>query len=440
MKKYFLIALVLILSLTSSLNAFASFTELRPVSIKAEVSYPAVEAESAILINGDTGEVLYEKNAEKIQYPASITKLMTVLLALENGNPESTLTFSHDAVFSIERGSNHIAIDEGEKLPFMDALYAILLESANEVSNGMAEHISGSMEDFSTLMNIRAKELGCTNTNFVNAHGLHDDNHYTTAHDMALIAKELLKFDLFKQVATTTTYEIAPTNIQSETRYMHMQNKMVLPGSNYYYEPCIGGKTGFTDQALNTLVTYAKKDGMTLICVVLRDNGAATYTDSIALFDYGFNNYTTASLFTSAGYETTVKTESGETITLKADGDFGVTVPKDTNISAIQKVFSCPDTVSSVKRGEAVGSINFTLGDTKLGSVKLLAQTTVNGSEDETSGSFNIVDFITKVIIFLIAAFIIFFVYCYIKREIHYRRRKRRRKERLKEMRRQMRE
>ncbi|MBE6008269.1 MAG: D-alanyl-D-alanine carboxypeptidase [Lachnospiraceae bacterium] len=446
MKKYFLLALVFILTISNISTAFAGYDKLTPIVLKADEEAPEISAESAILINADSGDIIYQKQSNKKQYPASITKLMTVLLALENADPSDIMTFSRNAVFSIERNSNHIAIDVDERLSVMDGLHAIMLVSANEVSNGIAEHISGSMEEFAKLMTKRAEELGCKNTSFKNANGLHEEDHYTTAYDMALIAKELLKYDLFKELATTTYYEIEPTNIQSEKRYLHMQNKMVMPSSNYYYEYCIGGKTGFTDQALNTLVTYAQKDGMTLICVVLKENGAAnTYKDSITLFDYGFNNYTSVPLFTASGYETTVKTEAINpdtnepiSVSLKANSDFIATVPKDTNISSIQKKFSCPEVISSATAGEAIGEISFMYNDLKLGSVDLVAQASVrsgNGLVSERSISF--VKIMIIAVIFAVIGFGVFLAYVFIRREIMYQRRKRRRRQRMQALRNQ---
>ncbi len=446
MKKYFLLALVFILTLTNISTVFADYNKLTPIVLKSDEIAPEIAAESAILINADSGEIIYQKESNKKQYPASITKLMTVLLALEKGDTSDIMEFSRNAVFSIERNSNHIAIDVDEKLSVMDGLHAIMLVSANEVSNGVAEYISGSMEDFAVLMTERAKELGCKNTNFTNANGLHDDNHYTTAYDMALIAKELLKFDLFKEIATTTYYEIEPTNIQSEKRYLHMQNKMVMPATKYYYEYCIGGKTGFTDQALNTLVTYAEKDGMTLICVVLKENGAAnTYKDSIALFDYAFNNYTSVPLFSAEGYESTVKTEVIDpdtkepiSVTLKANSNFYATVPKGTNTSSIQKKYSCPEVISSATAGETIGEISFMYNDIKLGSVDLVAQNSIrsgNGLVSERSISF--IKIIIIAVIFAVVGFALFLAYAYIRREIMYRRRKRRRRQRLQALRNQ---
>ena len=174
----------------------------------------SLAAETAVLIDAASGEILYDKDADKKMYPASITKLMTILLALENGKLTDEITFSHDAVYNIEPGSAHIAILEGETLTLEQVLRAIILRSANEASNGVAEYVDGSVEAFAKHMTERAKELGCTNTNFVNANGLFDENHYTTAHDMALIARELLKHEEYRSMMSETDYEIPPTNLQ----------------------------------------------------------------------------------------------------------------------------------------------------------------------------------------------------------------------------------
>ena len=178
-----------VISIIMSIPAF-SFTI--PQEIKEKADALELDADAAILIDATTGEILYEKNPYKKEYPASITKLMTMLLAFENCSLDETVTFSRNAVYSIEPGSSNIGIDQGEELTVEQCLYGIMLQSANEVSNGIAEHIDGSMEEFAKHMTQRAKELGAQNTNFVNANGLHDENHYTTAYDMALIAKELL--------------------------------------------------------------------------------------------------------------------------------------------------------------------------------------------------------------------------------------------------------
>jgi D-alanyl-D-alanine carboxypeptidase len=252
---------------------------------------PDLVSDSAIVIDADSGQILYQKDAYSTRYPASITKIMTALLALENGDLTSTVTFSENAIWGIERDSTHIALDVGEQLTLEQALYATLVVSANEAAWGVAEHIGGTLENFANMMNEKAAELGCVNTHFVNANGLHDDDHYTCAYDMALIAREAIKIDKFREITSTTYYEIPPTNLQEETRYLYQDNKLIKQDSDYYYEPCIGGKTGFTDQALGTLVAWAEQDGRTLICVVMHARPTrCTYTDATALFKYCFSN------------------------------------------------------------------------------------------------------------------------------------------------------
>ena len=215
---------------------------------------PPVEAESVVLMDVDYGVTLYEKNAHQKQYPASITKIMTALLTVENANLSDVVTFSETAVYGIEPGSSHIGIDVGEQLTVEQSLYGLMLASANEVAMGLAEHVAGSVEAFVDMMNQRAQELGCKDTHFVNPHGLHDENHYTTAYDMALIAKAAYQNRTFRGITGTAQYEIPATNMEEETRYL-VNNQKLLSTDEWYYLGCRGGKTGFTDQAMNTLVT-----------------------------------------------------------------------------------------------------------------------------------------------------------------------------------------
>lgn len=252
---------------------------------------PAVVAEGAILMDIDTGVILYEKNIHEKYYPASITKLLTCLVAWENSELTDIVTFSHQAVFGIERGSSHIGIEEGEQLTMKDCYYAALLTSANEVSAGMAEHIGGSIEGFAEMMNEKVAELGGTDSHFVNANGLHDDNHYTSPYDMALIAQAFAKNDTLLEMSGTVYYHIDATPTQPDDIPLRNHHRM-LPGCQLSrtrpYEYTIGGKTGFTTAALNTLVTFAEKDGHRLVCVVLKDTYPQHYTDTLSLFEYGF--------------------------------------------------------------------------------------------------------------------------------------------------------
>lgn len=257
---------------------------------------PAVWAESAVVMDLDSGTFLYSKNMDATKYPASITKILTTLIAIEHSRPSEKVTFSSNAVYGIEQGSSNIGIRLGENLTMEECLYGMMLESANEVCVAVAEHISGSVDAFVELMNQKAASLGCTNTHFTNPNGLPDENHYTTAHDMALIAQAAYNNATFRKVCQTTTYCIGTTNKCGEKRWLSNHHKM-LPDRDYTYEGCTGGKTGFTQAALNTLVTYAERDGRRLVCVSLRTNGRQIYTDTASLLDYGFNNFQNYSIF-----------------------------------------------------------------------------------------------------------------------------------------------
>lgn len=259
---------------------------------------PSVSADSAIVMDASTGTILYSKNIDARQYPASITKIMTTLVALENSALDETVVFSQNAVFSIERNSSHIARTTDEELTMEQCLYAIMLESANECANAVAEHIAGSTEAFADMMNAKAAELGCTNTHFVNAHGLHDENHYTSARDMALITQAALKNDTFRQIVGTVKYTLPPTNKNDQELVMFNHHAMMTTHrtSLYLDDTVFAGKTGYTTDALNTLVTCAARNDMDLICVLLRGPSGTPYPDTEALLDYVTDNFAKVSL------------------------------------------------------------------------------------------------------------------------------------------------
>lgn len=253
---------------------------------------PVVTAEAAILMEAKTGTILYAKNIHKQEYPASTTKLLTCLIAAERCELTEMVTMSHSAVYDTPRGSNHIALDKGESITMEDALNAILIRSANEVSFAVGEHISGtSWEDFGPIMNERARKLGCENSNFVNPNGLPDENHYTTAYDLALIARAFFDNEMLAKKSRATKLEIKPSATQPDHIIEHTKNQL-LPGQKKAYPYLVGSKTGYTDAARNCLVSCAEKDGLKLICVILKDSSSAHYDDTIALFDYGFGNFT----------------------------------------------------------------------------------------------------------------------------------------------------
>lgn len=252
-------------------------------------SGPVVSAEAAILMEADTGTILYAKNIDEKLYPASTTKMLTCLIAAERCSMNETVTFSHTAVDAVPSDGSNMGIDAGESLSMEECLYGIMVASANEVANAVGEHIAGSLEEFTALMNQRAAELGCRNSHFMNANGLYDDNHYTSAYDLALIARAYFQNDILKRVGNTKTYHFIPTATQPDDFYK--TNTHGLINGEYSYEGIIGGKTGYTSEAGRTLVTGCEQNGMRLICVVLKEDTPAQFEDTIKLFDYGYQNF-----------------------------------------------------------------------------------------------------------------------------------------------------
>ena len=252
---------------------------------------PETASETAVLIDADTGAVLYDKGMDEYRYPASTTKIMTLLVAVENSSPRDSVTFTETGVRDVNWDSSNIGMKLGETISMKDCWYAAIIESANEVCAQIAETIGGSEAKFINMMNEKAKALGCSRTHFANAGGLPDANHYTTAHDLAKIMRAGLQNARFRKVISAVNYTIPATNL-SEARGMHTHMPLMAQESNLYYEGCIGGKTGSTQDAGHTLVVAAERNGRTYIAVTMRTSDLGmNCTDSIALFDYAFNNF-----------------------------------------------------------------------------------------------------------------------------------------------------
>ncbi len=252
---------------------------------------PVISAQAAILIDAESGVILYAKNIHEQLYPASTTKLLTCLIALERCSLDEIVTFSHDAIFDTPRDSSNIALDEGNELTMEQCLNAILIASANEAAYGVAEHITGTTwQDFAVIMNEKAAELGCVDSNFVNPNGLPDDNHYTSAYDLAMIGRAFFANELLCKISSATRLELLPTDKQPKHIIENARNQ-ILAGRTYAYEYLVGSKTGYTLAARSSLVSCAERDGMKLIAVVLADDAPNQYTDTIALFNYGFGNF-----------------------------------------------------------------------------------------------------------------------------------------------------
>ena len=251
---------------------------------------PAIGAEGAILMEANTGTILYGKNIHQKLYPASTTKILTCLIAAEQADLNDIITMSDEAVFSVPPDGSKIWLDVGEQLTVDQALQAILIASANDASNGVAELIGGSLEGFADIMNKRAKELGCINSHFVNSNGLYDENHYTTAYDLATIGRAFFNNELLCKYSSTPKLHLTPTATQPDDIIEFSKNKLYA-GGEYEYEYLVGSKTGYTDEARQTLVSCAEKNGMKLICVIFKEETPYQYEDTVNLFNYGFGNF-----------------------------------------------------------------------------------------------------------------------------------------------------
>ena len=341
-----------------------------------------VYCDSAILIDAKTGEVLFEKNANQKAYPASTTKILTAYIALSQGySMNEQIIPSRNAVMSVPKGSSIAYFSENEILTLEQVLYGLLLPSGNDAANILAEHISGSTSAFADLMNTTAKELGATNSNFVNANGLHNDNHYTTASDLAKIAYATMKIEKFREIVSQTKYDMPPTNISKTSRTFLNTNKLLLSGGEYFYPYATGIKTGYTNQAGNCLVASASKDGLDLITVVLGGriipvNKSTVCLDTISLFNYGFENYHNEQLLAQNKIVTscTPKKSGKKSLNLAASESLNVTV-KNGDTPAFDSVITLNDKiVAPIIKGDVLGTISYTMNGEPIGIVNLVAQ------------------------------------------------------------------
>lgn len=341
---------------------------------------PETASPNVIVMEASTGTVLYEKNAHESHYPASITKIMTTLLALENCSLDETVTFSENAIYNTH-GSG-ISRDVDEQMTMEQTLYAIMLESANECAYAVAEHVGGSYDKFIDMMNEKAEELGCTDTHFKNPHGLSDVEegleHYTSCYDMALIAREAYKNETFRAIIGTENYQIPPTNKHDEVTYLQNHNEMIhafRTRGEYLYEYCVGGKTGYTDAANSTLVTYAQKDGMTLICVIMNTQSPAQWTDSIALYNYYLDNFTLYNVSQNETRITNGQLDVGELNTnpafVKLDQEAAIVLPKTAEFQEATPKISYDHSSKDV-----LATIEYTFADHKVGGADIIADKT----------------------------------------------------------------
>lgn len=281
------VLLVIFAVLSFNVNVYADFRDIVKSTTDEDGTnefivndIPSLQAESVIVVDLETGYTLYEKNIYQKLYPASITKVMTAILAIENLNLADYVTYSYDAVYTIEPGSSSAYMSEGEQITVEDSLYGLMLISGNDLANGLGEAVAGDMASFANMMTQKAKEIGCVNTNFKNAHGLHDEEHYTCAYDMARMASYAFKnIETFRTLISTERYTVAPTPFCKETRYWRNSNRFIKKDNEYYDEECLGGKTGYTDQAQATIVSFHKVHGRTILVVDMKAPSGQTFSD-----------------------------------------------------------------------------------------------------------------------------------------------------------------
>lgn len=364
--------LAVLLCLSMALGLF-------PMKTLADTAWPdnvAIEAEGGIVMDADTGAVLYGKNIHVAYFPASITKILTALIVIENCSLDEMVTFSHNAVYNVEANSTSAGLDEGDVLSVKDCLYALLLKSANEVANALAEHVAGTTEAFAEMMNEKAASLGCVDSHFANPSGLNDPDHYTSAYDMALIGQAAIQNETFVEIDSARYYELPPTLRQPDGAMIYPGHKMLkknLP--NEYYPDVFGGKTGYTSLAGNTLVTFAKRGDMTLVTVIL--NGHQThYSDTRKLLDFGFDNFQSVS---AADHDTTYGSlENDMTIAGLATTELAgltlnrqdkVTLPNNADFSSVTSTISydLPDQAPD----NAIAQVQYQFGERKIGTAYL---------------------------------------------------------------------
>lgn len=355
-----LLILTLIISLFMQINIFAS--EIKKEEIKG------ITAPNVMLMDTKTGEILYDNNIDDKIYPASITKLMTAILVVENCDLDEIVTVSENAIISVPKGYVNANLQIGEELTVESLLYVMLIPSANDAANALAEHVAGSIESFSTMMNTRAKELGCKNSNFTNPSGLHEKEHYTTVRDLSLIAREAISNSTIKKIVGTANYTLQNTDKYNKTKRMftttnYMKRKSL---SKYYCDYCIGGKTGYTDDAKNCVVEFSKKDGIELTAIVMGVNSKVKgekFLEAKRLFDYAYKNYENKNVAKAKEECETLKISNGtnDTKNIKAiyKNDVNILERKDINVDNIESKIEYNKKRAPIQKGETIGSITY---------------------------------------------------------------------------------
>jgi len=360
MKKFIYIVVMSYLFSFSASTAFADTGQMQPP--------PTIAGKAGLVMDALTGKVLYEKNANTSFEPASTTKIMTAILALEKGNLSDMVVTSKEPPLA---EGTRIYLEEGEQLTLEQMLYGMMLNSGNDAAIAIAEHIGGNVDTFVQMMNDKAKTIGAYNTTFVNPNGLSEEGHLTTAYDLALIARyALLNLPKFREIVSTKTMEI-PWQGQKWDRQLVNLNKLL-----WNYEGADGVKTGYTSTAGSTLVASATRNGWQLISVVLKSDANNIWPDSANLLDYGFANFEIKNVI---GKSSNIKEENvkyGDSVRLVTSDGFSTVVAKNSP-PITKKVILNPDIKAPISKGEVIGKLIFIQGEDKLGSIDLIADNDV---------------------------------------------------------------
>lgn len=342
-----------------------------------------IQAEAGIVMDVDSGAVIFGQNIHVAYPPASITKILTALLVLENSSLDETVTFSRNAVYGVEEGSgNKLNVTEGDTLSVEDCLYSLILHSCNQAANALAEHVAGSREEFVRMMNERIAELGCTESHFDNPSGLNGDTQYVTAYDMALIAREAYHNEKLVEIGSALSHNIPPTINNPEGLTIYNEHRLVKtndPQSEFYYPPAVAGKTGYLIKAGNTLVTYAEEDGRRLVSVVLKGSPKQYFVDGKNLLKFGFERFQNSSIpENETSYtvgETPVEIGGVSYLPSQLELEPGsvITLPKGAEFKDAKGTLTAELPSKSPER--AVGLLTYTYHDRKVGQAFLLTKT-----------------------------------------------------------------
>lgn len=326
-------------------------------------SEPNINAESALLIDNKTNKILYNKDMNRKMFPASTTKILTAILVLENHSLDEKVTASYNAVMTIPSGYSTASIQIDEVLTVEQLLELLLVHSANDAANVLAEYTGGSIDSFVAMMNTKINELGLSDTHFTNPYGLQDNNHYTTAHDLAIIMQYCLKNDDFRKIAGQASCAIPSTN-KSEPRKYSSTNELLIAGNSNYYPNLIAGKTGYTSEAGECLVSAAYNDNLELVGVILNSN--SRFKDTRSLYNYGYTNFSIKNIVNEKDIITNVEvknaTKDTKNLNLLVSEDIPVLANNSDDLSKIEPQITLnSDIKAPIEDGQVLGKVSYSV-------------------------------------------------------------------------------